>query len=170
MKTLLTIIVLSFILTINSFSQGFKVPPPIENEFFNASVGSWVSDEYEVMGMKCIDETTFNWALNNQFLEMKSVSNTGTDNKFQTIGYMGIDKDGNMKGWFFDIMGMEGVTEFTGKVNGMTATIEGGNKYMKSKGTMTIEGGVMTQTFSFTYQDEEGNEQTMELTTTSRKQ
>ena len=74
------------------------MPPPIENEFFNESVGTWISDEYEMMGMKCIDETTFNWVLNNQFLEMKLVSNTGTDNKFQTIGYMGVDKDGNMKG------------------------------------------------------------------------
>ena len=170
MKTLLTIIALTFIFSINAFSQGFKIPPAIENEFFNESVGTWISDEYEMMGMKSTDETTFNWVLNNQFLEMNSVSNTGTDNKFQTIGYIGVDKDGNMKGWFFDIMGMEGVTEFTGKVDGMTATIEGGNKYMKSKGTMTIEGGVMTQTFSFTYQDEEGNDQTMELTTISRKQ
>lgn len=169
MKTLLSIIFLTFIFTINSYSQGFKVPPPIENEFFNESVGTWISDEYEMMGTKWTDETVFNWVLNNQFLEMKSVSNNGTDNKFQTIGYISVDKDGNMKGWFFDIMGLEGVSEFSGKVDGMSATMEGGNTYMKSNGMIKIEGGVMTQTFSFTYSDEEGKEQTMELTTIARK-
>ncbi len=170
MKTLLIIIVLTFIFTFNSFAQGFKIPPAIENEFFNESVGTWITDEYEMMGMHWTDESTFNWVLNNQFLEMRSTSNSSTDMKFQTIGYIGVDKEGNLKGWFFDIMGIEGVSEFTGKVDGMTATMEGGNNYMKSKGTMTIEGGIMTQTFSFTYPDEEGNEQTLELTTISRKQ
>lgn len=169
MKTFLTISVLTFILTINSFSQGFKVPPPIENEFFNESVGTWVSDEYEMMGMKWTDETTINWVLNNQFLEMKSVSNSNTEMKFNTIGYISVDNDGNLKGWFFDIMGLEGVGEFSGKVDGMSATMEGGNTYMKSKGMIKIEDGVMTQSFSFTYPDDEGNEQTMELTTTARK-
>ena len=170
MKTSLLTIVLFLFLNNISYSQGFKVPPAIENEFFTESVGTWISDEYEMMGTTWTDETTFNWVLNNQFLEMRSVSNSSKDSKLETIGYISVDKEGNMKGWFFDIMGMDGVVEFMGKVDGMTASIEGGNKYMKSTGTLQIEDGVMTQEFKFTFSDPDGNDQTMELTTISRKQ
>ena len=170
MKTLLSIIIFFLIFVCNLYSQGFKVPEAIENEFFEQSIGTWISDEYEFFGMTWTNGTTINWLLNKQFLEMKSVSNSSTDKKFETIGYMSVDKKGNMKGWFFDIMGMEGIGEFTGKVNGMTATMEGGNKYMKSTGTLQIEDGVMTQAFKFTFSDPDGNEQSMEMTIISRKQ
>jgi hypothetical protein len=166
----LSTIVLFLICVGNSYSQGFKVPPAVESEYLNESVGTWISDEYEMMGMSWTDETTFNWVLNNQFLEMRSISNSSTDKKFETIGYISVDKEGNMKGWFFDIMGMDGVGVFKGKVDGMTATMQGGNEYMKSTGTVHLEDGVMTHAFKFTFSDPDGNEQTMEMTTISRKQ
>jgi hypothetical protein len=56
MKTLLSIILLAFIFTGTSFSQDFQPPPPIDNEYFTLSVGDWVSDEYEFMGMKWTEE------------------------------------------------------------------------------------------------------------------
>ena len=48
-----------------------KLPPAIDNAFLKSCEGSWVSDEYEYMGMKWHDEAEINWILNNQYLEMK---------------------------------------------------------------------------------------------------
>jgi hypothetical protein len=89
--------------------------------------------------------------------------------KYESIGYMTADNEGNVKAWFFDIWGMDGAGIYTGKTDGSTSTMEGGNKWMKSKGTITIEDGVMTQVFTFTYPDKEGKQITEEMTIISRK-
>ena len=170
MKTLLSIILLAFIFAGSSFAQEFNPPPAIDNEFANESIGSWVSEEYELMGMKWKEESTINWVLNKQFLEMKSVSTSDKGVKYESIGYMTVDAEGNLKAWFFDIWGMEGVGIYTGKVDGLTGTMEGENDFMKSKSTMVIENGVFKHNMSFTYPDEEGNEVTMDVEIISYKQ
>jgi len=169
MKTLLSFILLTFIFTGTSFSQDFQPPPPIDNEYFTLSVGDWVSDEYEFMGMKWTDETTVNWILNNQFLEMKSVSTSDQGFTYEAVSYMTVDNEGNVKAWIYDIFGMQNISEYTGKTEGNTCTMEGGNEYMKSSGTVSIEDNVTTQTMTFTYPDKDGNPVIQEMTTISRK-
>ena len=169
MKTLLLLFVFALLFVNLSYSQEIQLPPAIDNEYFTLSVGDWVSDEYEFMGMKWTDETTVNWILNNQFLEMKSVSTSDQGFKYEAVSYMTVDNEGNIKAWMFDLFGMQNVSEYTGKTDSSTCTMEGGNEYMKSTGTVSIEDNVTTQSMTFTYPDKEGNTITQEMTIISRK-
>jgi hypothetical protein len=169
MKTILSVLVLSLLLPLSSFAQNMQPPPPIDDEFFNNSIGDWVSDEYEMMGMKWTDETNVNWALGKQFLVISTKSKSDKGANYESIGYVTMDKDKNVKMWFFDNWGMEGVSEFTGKVEGNTQTMEGGNKWMKSSGTITVDNGVMTQQMKFTMPGPEDKSVTKELKVVYRK-
>lgn len=169
MKTLLSLFVIVLVFVNISYSQDFQPPPPIDNEYFTLSVGDWVSDEYEFMGMKWTDETTVNWILNNQFLEMKSISTSDQGFKYEAVSYMTVDSEGNIKAWMFDLFGMQNVSEYTGKTDGSTCTMEGGNDYMTSKGTVSIEDNVSTHSMTFTWSDKDGNPVTQEMTIVSRK-
>lgn len=163
MKTLISIFILSLLLPAGVFAQDMQPPPPIDNVFFNSSIGDWVSDEYEMMGMKWTEEMNVSWALGNQFLVISSISKSNTNMKYESVGYMTMDKDKNTKIWFFDNWGFEGASEFTGKIEGNISTMEGGNKWMKSKGKMTIENGVMTNEISFTMPGPDGKEVSQDM-------
>jgi len=169
MKTLISFFVIALIFVNLSYSQEIQLPPAIDNEYFTLSVGEWESDEYEFMGMKWTDVTTANWILNNQFLEMKSVSTSEQGFMYEAVSYMTVDNEGNLKAWMFDLFGIQNVSEYTGKTDGNTCTMEGGNEYMKSTGTVSIEDNVTTQKMTFTYPDKEGNTVTQEMTIISRK-
>jgi hypothetical protein len=146
-----------------------KPPPPIDNKYFDASVGNWVSDEYEMMGMKWVDETSVNWVLNKQFLEIKSKSRSDKGITYEQLGYITADKDGNVKCWFFDAWGIEGASEFTGKTEGSSCTMEGGNKWMKSSSKMSIDNNVMVYDMKYTMPGKDGKEVTSEMKINYRK-
>jgi hypothetical protein len=169
MKTLFSILVLSLLIPSGIFAQDMQPPPPIENEFFNSSIGDWAADEYEMMGMKWTEETNVSWALGSQFLVITTKSKSDKGMTYESIGYMTMDKDKNTKTWFFDNWGYEGVTEFTGKIEGNTSTMEGGNKWMKSTGKMTIENGVMTNEITFTMPGPDGKDVTQNMKVIYRK-
>ena len=169
MKTLLSIFVLSLLIHAGIFSQDMQPPPPIEDEFFNSSIGDWVSDEYEMMGMKWTEEMNISWALGNQFLVISSISKSNTKMTYESVGYMTMDKDKNTKIWFFDNWGYEGASEFTGKIESNISTMEGGNKWMKSKGKMTIENGVMTNEITFTMPGPDGKDVTQDMKVVYKK-
>ncbi len=163
MKTIILTFVFSFLLPMGLLAQDMQPPPPIENEFFNSSIGNWVSDEYEMMGMKWTEEMNISWALNKQFVVITTMSTSDKGMPYESVGYMTVDKEGNTKTYFFDNWGMEGISEFTGKINGMTATMEGGNKWMKSKGKITMEGGKMHNEMSFTMPGSDGKDVTQDM-------
>lgn len=163
MKHTIRVFIFSLLLSIPVFAQEMQPPPPIDNKFFDASVGSWVSDPYEMMGMKWTDEANVEWALNKHFLVLKVTSKSDKNMAYEQIGYMSADKDGNVKMWFFDTWGMDAVTEFTGKTDGLTCTIDGGNKFMKNSGKITINGADMTQEMKYTMPGEGGKETSGEL-------
>jgi hypothetical protein len=169
MKTILFFLVLSLLFSLSSFAQDMQPPPPIDDEFFNNSVGDWVSEEYEMMGMKWTDEINVSWALGKQFLVISSKSKSDKGMNYESIGYVTMDKDKNAKMWFFDNWGMDGVSEFTGKIEGNTQTMEGGSKWMKSSGTITIDNGVMTQQMKFTMPGPEDKSVTQELKVVYKK-
>jgi len=163
MKTIFSILFLSLLLPAGIFAQDMQPPPPIDNEFFNNSVGDWVADEYEMMGMKWTEEVNISWALNKQFIVITTKSKSDKGVPYESIGYMTVDKEGSTKTYFFDNWGMEGITEFTGKIDGNISTMEGGNKWMKSKGKMTIEKGVMTNEMTFTMPGPDGKDVTQDM-------
>lgn len=163
MKTIFSALILSFLLPTGIFAQDMQPPPPIDNEYFNNSIGDWVSEEYEMMGMKWNEEMNVSWALGKQFLVITSQSKSDKGMSYESVGYMTMDKDKNTKLIFFDNWGYEGISEFTGKLEGNIATMEGGNKWMQSKGKMTIDAGVMTNEMSFTMPGPDGNEVTQDM-------
>jgi len=170
MKKILVILFIFTAFAGRAFSQDeMKPPPPVDNKFFDASVGNWVSDEYEMMGMKWVDETSLNWVLNKQFLEMKSISKSDKGVSYEQVGYITTDKEGNFKCWFFDVWGIEGASEFTGKVEGMTCTMEGGNKWMKSKGKITVDNNVMLYDINYTMPGADGKETSGAMKITYKK-
>jgi hypothetical protein len=170
MKKILAILFVSTAFAGLAFSQDeMKPPPPIDNKFFDGSVGNWVSDEYEMMGFKWTDEMSVNWVLNKQFLEIKSMSKSDKGMTYEQLGYLTADKEGNVKCWFFDVWGIEGASEFTGKVDGMACTMAGGNKWMKSKGKITVENNVMSHDMSYTMPGADGKETSGEMKVTYKK-
>lgn len=169
MKTLFSILVLSLLLPMGILSQDMQPPPPIDNQFFNNSIGDWVSEEYEMMGMKWTEEVNVSWALGNQFLVISSKSKSNQGMTYESVGYMTMDKDKNIKLIFFDNWGYEGISEFTGKIDGSSSTMEGGNKWMKSKGKMTIEGSAMTNEMTFTMPGQDGKEVTQDMKVVYKK-
>lgn len=170
MKKILSLLFVFAALGSTAFSQDeMKPPPPIDNKFFDASVGNWVSDEYEFMGMKWVDEAAINWTLNKQFLEMTFHSKSDKGMTYEQIGYLTADKDGNVKCWFFDTWGIEGASEFTGKTDGMTCTMDGGNKWMKSSGKMTFDNNVMAYDMKYTMPGKDGKDVSGEMKVNYRK-
>ena len=169
MKTIILIFVFSFLLPMGLFAQDMQPPPPINNEFFNASIGDWISDEYEMMGMKWKEDVNISWALNKQFVVITSKSTSDKGMSYESVGYMTADKEGNTKTYFFDNWGMEGIMEFTGKIEGSTSTMEGGNKWMKSKGKMIMEKGVMVNEMTFTMPGADGKDVTQDMKITYKR-
>ena len=151
------------------FAQDMQPPPPIDNEFFNNSIGDWVSEEYEMMGMKWTEDVNISWALGKQFIVITTISKSDKGMIYESIGYMTMDKDKNTKIWYFDNWGYEGAAEFSGKIEGNISTMEGGNKWMKSKGKMTIENGVMINEMTYTMPGPDGKEVTQEMKVVYKK-
>jgi hypothetical protein len=169
MKTLFSIFILSILLPSGIFAQDMQPPPPIDNEYFNNSIGDWVADEYEMMGMKWTEETNVSWALGKQFLVITTKSKSDQGMIYESVGYMTMDKDKNTKLIFFDNWGYEGISEFTGKIEGNTATMEGGNNWMKSKGKMIVENNLMVNEMSFTMPGADGKEVTQDMKVVYKK-
>jgi hypothetical protein len=156
MKKLYVFILL--IAAVNLYGQEMKLPPPVDNALFNQFVGKWVSDPYEMMGTKWVDEAEFNWILNHQFLEMKIVTTGDNGFVFKSYGIMAVDDKGNYKSWGFDDWGPTSVAYHEGKVEGNRLTSKGGNEFMKGSLDMIVEGETAKQDITFSYKDEQGKE------------
>jgi hypothetical protein len=153
MKTIFSVLFLSLLLPAGILAQDMQPPAPINNKVLEESIGNWISDEYEMMGMKWNEEMNVSWALNKQFIVVNSKSVSDKGMVYESVGYMTLDSDNNVKVYFFDNWGYEGISEFNGKMTGNVCTMEGGNKWMKSKGKMTFESGTMTNEINFTMRD-----------------
>jgi hypothetical protein len=167
-KIILLISVLCFI-ALNLYSQEIKLPPAIDNAFLKSCEGSWVSDEYEYMGMKWHDEAEIHWILNNQYLEMKIITFGPNGFTFKSLALMTADPDGNYKQWTFDDWGLMDAGFFEGKIDGDILKIKGGTKTSSASKVLTMEGNVMTEDVTFTQLDEKGKEITITIKVTYRK-
>ena len=137
MKKLFILLLFAMFITTIARSQEIKLPPPVENEFFNKCEGKWISEPYEFMGMKWTDETTFSWILNKQFMEMRvTTKSAGGDFSFNSYGIMGVDKDGKYKSFGFDEWGWADISISDGKITGNKLISSGKSDFMKFSGTM----------------------------------
>ena len=80
-------------------------PAPIKSATLDAMTGTWVSDTYEMMGMKFTDEVTISMILNGQFLQLDIKSNSDAGFNFEGKGIMVPSADGTITGWVFDNYG-----------------------------------------------------------------
>ena len=154
-----------------SFSQDMFTPPgPLDNPFLVSTEGTWISEPYELMGGKWIDEYTFSWTLNHQFLEMR-IKTSSTDGKmtFNSYGIMSADNEGNYKCWTFDDFGYRSAGIFIGKISGNRLTMAGGTMISKGEMTIVVDGGKMTEEAIMYMKDAEGKDQTMKVRIVSNK-
>ncbi len=153
-----------------SFSQGMMPPSPISSPMLEAATGTWVSEPYEMMGMKCTETVTQKMVLNGQFLEVnvKNIMDNGF--VYEGIGMFAPSGDGTMSGTFYDIFGKNGMMNYTGKVEGNKIIMSGANDKMTEERIITIDGDSMTSDVTFKMKDASENSMPeQKLTVTYKK-
>ncbi|MCY7361109.1 MAG: hypothetical protein LH629_03430 [Ignavibacteria bacterium] len=159
MKTIKFILVLTItvLLTSKTYSQGMMPPEPVKSPVMESMMGTWVSEPYEMFGMKMTDEIIQSMILNGQFLEIGVQSMSPDGFKYEGKGIMVPDKDGSFTGWMFDIFGKNGITTYTGKTEDNKMTMTGISPMMTENREIIMDGDKMTQNVSFLMKDEKGN-------------
>lgn len=160
MKNLKTLIAILFLFTISdhAFPQGMSLPDPVKSPMLEAMSGTWVSDTYEMMGMKFNDEVTQKMILNGQFMEVDIMSNGDNGFKYEALGIMVPGKDGSFTGWVFDVFGKNGITTYTGNLEEGKLTMKGVSEMMTEHREIIVDGDNMTQNVSFLMKDASGKE------------
>lgn len=158
MKTLSCfIIALTFlIVSENSYSQSW-LPKPVESVYADALTGTWTSQPYEFMGNTNTDVVTCKKILNGQYLEIdfKRTDNTGFTYEGKEI--ISINADGNMNGMYFDIMGKERTSSYTGTKDGDKLILTGVSPVGKGSRELIIDGNTMTHNVKFVMSDDAGS-------------
>lgn len=150
-------------LSSTSFAQW--QPAPLQNEFFDALVGT---SSAQVMrnGKSYTNTVTCKWDLNHQFLiiNLTTVSNSDPGEPYQGMGIWGIDMQGNVKSWWFDIYGAEFTGTSTGKINGNKMEMTDESKNKKGTTTMELTDDSVIYSSKGTYITTEGKESSYEET------
>ena len=160
MKTLKLFLVVVCIGMLSSaaFAQDMQPPPPIQNSFFSAALGTWKAEPYKMMGMDVSnDQNTISMRHNGQFMVVEVDAIDGTGNNYTATIFTTIDGEGNVKGWAFDTWGYYGTMTYTGSTSGNTMTITGSNDFVSETRVMTIDGSKMTHDVDFTVKLPTGN-------------
>ncbi len=159
MKKVNLLLILSiFLITNNVFSQGMKPPAPIQSPFLEASMGTWISEPYQMMGMNISDEITHKMILNGQFMEI-DIAGTG-DNGFtyQGMGIITPSSDGSVTGTFYDIFGKDAIMTYTGTAKGSNVYLTGTSNWGTESRDISIDGNTMIHTVTVTMKDPSGKE------------
>jgi len=149
LKLILTLFTL-LLITGNSFSQ--MIPPePINSPLLESMMGTWVSDQYQMMGANMTDEVVHSMILNGQFMEIDVSSKA--DNGFTYLGKILIapNTDGSWSGTAYDIFGKKGITNYTGISDGNKVTMSGSNDMMSETREIIINGNTMTHNVTFDF-------------------
>src|SRR5690606_256809 len=141
-----------------AFSQDMQPPPPVQNSFFSAAIGTWKAEPYKMMGMEISnDQNVISMKHNGQFMVVEVDAIDGGGNNYTATIFTTIDGEGNVKGWAFDTWGYYGTMTYTGSANGNTMTITGSNDFVNETRVMTIDGNKMTHDVDFTVKLPTGN-------------
>lgn len=157
-KLNLALILFALFISSNVFSQGMQPPKPIESELLNSMVGTWVSEPYEMMGMKMTDEVTQSMILNGQFFEVKVKSKGENGFDYEGLVIMAPSSDGTMTGTGYDIFGKNAITSYTGTSDGKTVYLTGTSNWGNETRNITMDGNIMTQNVIFKMKGPDGKE------------
>jgi len=130
----------------NLMAQDMKPPAPISSPLIDKMIGTWVSDPYDFMGAKYVDEVTHSWILNGQFMKV-DVKSTGSNGfTYEGMGIIAPNSDGTVTGWFYDIFGKDNISTYTGNPSGdNSVALVGSNPHMKETRNISVDGNVMIQ-------------------------
>jgi len=144
-------------------SQEMAPPPPVEIPFFNLIEGKWVSEPYQAMGKTFTDEADQDWKLNHQYFVIDFEAKSKESN-YKGKGYFTKDNDGNIKGWWFDIFGLQGLMSYSGKIEGNKMKIMGKNDVYYEEREVEVKGDVMTHNVVQKITGKDGKVQEMKYT------
>ena len=134
-----------------SMAQEMQPPPPIENKAFAMAVGEWAAEPYTMMGNQITSETDKIYMKHNgQFMVVEIDGMDAAGNNYTATIFTTVDKDGNIKGWSFDVWGGDWTMTYTGKAEGNTITLNGTNPMMSETRVITLEDNKMTHDVDFT--------------------
>lgn len=144
-------------------------PPPVNNKVYDAMVGTW-RGESNMMGTKMNDVLTIGWQLNHQFIimELEATNKNNPSEKYEGMGVMGVDAQGNAKTWWFDSWGAESVSTGTGQFSDNMLTMTDSNSKFNETRTFKINGNQMTMHAKGTM-TMNGKQQAFDMTTIYRK-
>lgn len=165
-KSLIFAFIISIVYCANIFAQDMFMPPkPIDNKVMESMIGSW-EGESDMMGMKMKDNVKIYWGLSKHFMimEVTSTSPDGKGMNYNGIAIYGLDKDGNIKAWWFDDWGAEGIMNGTGKFDGNKMNVVSKNEMYSDDRTTEVNGDEMTMNAISTWK-ENGAEKKMEQKT-----
>lgn len=168
-KLIFPFIVISFLFSGKIFSQGMVPPPPLKSEFIDASLGTWVSDPYEIMGMKMSDEVTHKMILNGQFMEVDIKGKSDNGFVYEAKGIIAPSEDGTLQGWFFDVFGKNSITNYTGTTKGTNVSLSGTSNWGTEKRDISINGDILTHNVSYMMKDASGKEVQQNVAITYKK-
>ncbi len=132
-------------------------PPPIKSSFIDASVGTWVSDPYQMMGGTNTDVVTHKMILNGQFMEIDVHSTSDKGFVYDALGIIAPTAEGPMTGWFFDVFGKDGIGNYTGKYDGSKVTLTGTGNWGTEMREITINGNTMIHNITYKMKGADGN-------------
>lgn len=157
-KIKLLIVVITILLSGKLFAQGMTPPEPVSSPLLESMVGTWISDPYELMGMKFTDEVTQSIILNGQFMKIEVSSKSDVGFNYEGLGIMALSKDGSITGWFFDIFGKNSITTYEGTSTGSMVSIIGKSPTMTEQREIGVDGDVMIQYLTWKMKDATGKE------------
>jgi len=144
-------------------------PKPLDISFLNLMEGTWVGQS-EMMGTKMNEEIICRLDLNKQFLILNLIA-TSEDkaHSYSGLGVYGSDAQGNVTSWWFDDWGIAGVSNGTGKIDGLTLTLQSKNATGSSSRSIELTGGTLVMKWTANWKDKDGKDQTMSSETTYTK-
>lgn len=152
------VFLIALLFTTNAFSQGMIPPEPVNLEVLNKSLGTWVSEPYDMMGMKMSDEVTMSLILNGQFLEVKVKSKADNGFEYNALVIMAPSADGTMTGTGYDIFGKNAITNYTSTSKDNTIYMSGVSSWGTETRNITMDGNIMTQNVIMNMKGADGKE------------
>jgi hypothetical protein len=166
-KLNLLLFILTLLFSGKIYSQGMTTPEPIKSPLLESMMGTWVSEPYEMMGSKMTDVVTQSMILNGQFMEIDIKSTADNGFVWEGKGIMAPMKDGTMEGWMYDIFGVDGITTYTGTIDGSKIALTGTSKMGTESREIAMDGNIMIHAVRFNFKGPDGKampEQIMTIT------
>lgn len=145
-------------------------PKPVENLFLKSISGTW-SGQSEMMGTKFNELLTCRTDYNGQYLIIDlRAADESKAHTYSGMGVFGLDANDNVTSWWFDDWGPASVSTGTGKIDGMTLTMDSQRPNVTVHRAFELIGKTLTMKWSITSKDKDGKNDTMTGATTYTKQ